>query len=216
MKQYSSERAIISLTSWKGRIDTVGRTLFSLLKTCPGFHVVLVLSEEEFPRKEAELPDTVMAFAEQDLIEVLWVYRNVKTMKKVIFTMAKYPDVPVISADDDCIYTCNYAEDLYRAWEGRKDSIFRYAYRPGHEHMTQGPCTIYPPENVCHYHERMMAEVDFGMSVGDDDAGQRVIRKYGIPVGCVGKPNPFVFHTTEGAMHRNQWKCRFYRGCFPT
>ena len=58
MKQYNGEKAIISLTSWKARINTVGLTLFSLYKRCPGFHIVLVLSEEEFPKKEAELPDS--------------------------------------------------------------------------------------------------------------------------------------------------------------
>ena len=40
---------------------------------------------------------------------------NMKLMKnkKVLFTMKKYPEVPVISADDDLEYICNYAEELY-------------------------------------------------------------------------------------------------------
>lgn len=213
-KCYNQERGIISLTSWKARINTVGLTLFSLYKQCPGFHIVLVLSEEEFPNKEKELPDTVMAFVEQNLIEILWVIPNYKSMKKVIFTMQKYPDIPVISADDDCLYTCNYAENLYTAWQKQPDTIFRYTHRKGHEQMTQGPCTIYPPERICHFHERMMTEIEYGQTIGDDDAAKRVIRKYGIKVGCLGKPNPFVFHTTIGAMHKNQKNCKFYRGCF--
>lgn len=57
MKQYNGEKAIISLTSWKKRINTVSQTIFSLVKQCPGFHIVLVLSEEEFPEKEKELPE---------------------------------------------------------------------------------------------------------------------------------------------------------------
>ena len=51
-KKYNGEKAIISLTSWKARIGTVAKTIFSLVKQCPGFHIVLVLSEEEFPQKE--------------------------------------------------------------------------------------------------------------------------------------------------------------------
>jgi len=116
MKQYNGEKAIISLTSWKARINTVSKTLFSLFKQCPGFHIVLVLSEEEFPKKEKELPENLMLFVENDLIEILWVYKNYKSFKKVLFTMDKYRDVPVISADDDCIYTRNYAEELYKNW----------------------------------------------------------------------------------------------------
>ena len=119
-KTYNGEKAIISLTSWKARINTVSKTLFSLIKQCPGFHIVLVLSEEEFPQKEKELPENLMLFVENDLIELLWVYKNYKSFKKVLFTMDKYRNVPVISADDDCIYTCNYAQVLYDDWIKRK------------------------------------------------------------------------------------------------
>jgi hypothetical protein len=59
-KKYNGEKAIISLTSWKARINTVSKTLCSLIKQCPGFHIVLVLSEEEFPQKEKELPENLM------------------------------------------------------------------------------------------------------------------------------------------------------------
>ena len=108
-KTYNGEKAIISLTSWKARINTVSKTLFSLIQQCPEFHIVLVLSEEEFPQKEAELPENLMMFVENNLIELRWVYKNYKSFKKIFFTMNKYRNVPVISADDDCIYTCNYA-----------------------------------------------------------------------------------------------------------
>jgi hypothetical protein len=122
-KKYANEKAIISLTSWKARINTVSKTLYSLLKQCPGFHIVLVLSEEEFPKMMDELPENLKLFVDNELIEVLWVYKNYKSFKKVLFTMDKYRDVPVISADDDCIYTGNYAELLYKTWLKNKNSI---------------------------------------------------------------------------------------------
>jgi len=138
MKQYKDEKAIISLTSWKARINTVSKTIFSLLKNCPGFHIVLVLSEEEFPEKEKELPENLLSLVENDLIEILWVYKNYRSFKKVLFTMQKYPEVPVISADDDCIYSCNYAQLLYDMWTLNRKSVitscenyvFNYMYLP--------------------------------------------------------------------------------------
>ena len=214
MKAYSSEKAIISLTSWKARIGTVAKTLFSLHKMCPGFHIVLVLSEDEFPKKEAELPENLMLFVDNDLVEILWVKQNYKSMKKVIFTMKRYPNIPIISADDDCLYTCNYAENLYNAWVKHKDTIFRYAARKGHERSPQGPCTIYPPEEICHLYERVMPDLDYGVTVGDDDAIKRAIAKNKMKIGCLGLDNPFVFHTTVGAMHKCQKHIEFYRGCF--
>ena len=123
MKTYNNEKAIISLTSWKKRINTVSKTIFSLLKQCPGFHIVLVLSEEEFPKKEEELPADLMAIVNNDLIEILWVYKNYKSFKKAIFTMDKYRTVPVISADDGQVYTENFAEKLYQLWTKNKRCI---------------------------------------------------------------------------------------------
>ena len=147
MKIYNGEKAIISLTSWKARINTVGKTLYSLLKMCPGFHIVLVLSEEEFPKKENELQEELMLFVDNDLIEILWVYKNYKSFKKVLFTMDKYRDVPVISADDDCIYTCNYAEMLYNEWLVNKPFVISMgeAYKNKTLSVPTGSKSLYPP-----------------------------------------------------------------------
>ena len=123
MKTYNNEKAIISLTSWKKRINTVSKTIFSLLKQCPGFHIVLVLSEEEFPKKEEELPADLMTIVNNDLIEILWVYKNYRSFKKVLFTIDKYRTVPIISADDGQVYTENFAEKLYKKWLKHKDCI---------------------------------------------------------------------------------------------
>ena len=125
-KKYNGEKAIISLTSWKARINTVSKTIFSLIKQCPGFHIVLVLSEEEFPKMMDELPDNLMLFVNNEMVEILWVYKNYKAFKKVLFTMDKYRTVPVISADDDCVYTCNYAQLLYNDWTENKDTIIAH------------------------------------------------------------------------------------------
>lgn len=143
---YNGEKAIISLTSWKARINTVGLTIFNLLKTCPGFHIVLVLSEEEFPGKEAELPKALRLMVDKNLIELLWVYRNYKSFKKILFTMDKYPAVPIISADDDCIYKYNYANELYEKWLPNRQSCVTY-YQCEYQGftITGGYATLYPP-----------------------------------------------------------------------
>lgn len=141
MKVYNNEKAIISLTSWRKRIEDAAKTIFSLYKMCPGFHIVLVLSEDEFPRKEAELPAAIMAFANQDIIEILWVKENYRPFKKVIFTADKYPGVPVISADDDLIYKYNYAEELYQVWRKNPTAIVSERKRRD----PWGFATLHPP-----------------------------------------------------------------------
>lgn len=151
-KEYAGEKACISLTSWKARINTVSKTLYSLLKMCPGFHIVLVLSKDEFPLMEKELPDNLMLFVENKLIELFWIRPNLKSFKKILFTMDKYRDVPVISADDDCIYKRNYADELYNIWFNNKDFCISY-YKTTYDlfNITGGYATCYPPyyfENI--------------------------------------------------------------------
>jgi len=106
-------KAVVALTSWKKRINTVGLTIFNLRCVCgKDFHIVLTLAEEEFPRKERELPEDLMRMNRVGIFEILWVKKNWKSFKKILFTMQKYPSKPIISADDDCIYRFNYAAEL--------------------------------------------------------------------------------------------------------
>jgi len=145
-KKYEGEKAVISLTSWKARINTVYITLDSLIHQCPGFHIVLVLSENEFPKMCKELPERLMNLVNSEKIELLWVYKNYKSFKKVLFTMDKYRDVPIISADDDCIYTCNYAKYLYDKWLDNKTAFVScWGRKTRNTFHLAGFGTLHPP-----------------------------------------------------------------------
>ena len=200
-KEYAGEKACISLTSWKARINTVAKTLYSLIKMCPGFHIVLVLSKDEFPLMEKELPDNLMLFVENDLIEILWVYKNYKTMKKVIFTMQKYNEVPIISADDDCIYNCNYAQELYDKWTENKNSII--IYKKSDWNGPQGPCTLYFPnfsKNI------PISNVNFKKYLTNDDIFfKEIMNKYNIKIIGIKNYYPYTFHTKVGALNPGQY-----------
>lgn len=149
-KKYNGEKAIISLTSWKGRINTVAKTLYSLIKQCPGFHIVLVLSEEEFPSMMDEIPDSLNLFVENEFIEILWVYHNYRSFKKWMFTAQKYDNVPIITADDGCVYIRNYAEELYNVWLSNKDKIISITkWQYGKIVNGGGGCGIlFPPSDM--------------------------------------------------------------------
>lgn len=143
-KIYNNEKAIISLTSWKKRINNVHLTLENILSLCPNYHIVLVLSQEEFPNKELELPQSLINLVNNNKIELLWVYKNYKAFKKILFTMDKYKNIPIISADDDCIYKWNYADDLYNLWINHPE--FNHFF-PRHNKMVTGcgACSLYSP-----------------------------------------------------------------------
>lgn len=211
-KKYNSERAIISLTSWKARINTVGKTIYSLLKNCPGFHIVLVLSEEEFPKKEKELPEDLMLLANANIFEILWVYKNYKSFKKVLFTMDKYRDVPVISADDDCLYTCNYAEDLYTEWQNHKDCFITYKTRPYKRTCYQWGCaSLYPPNYFKKFPLKLLS--DEIIANLEDDVFYAVLREKLDLVKYRFMPYSYdkilVFHSSISPLHDMYKKNRF-------
>jgi hypothetical protein len=145
-KSYKNEKAIIALTSWRLRINTVGNTIFNLLKVCAKFHIVLTLSEKEFPRKELDLPPALVKMAYIGLFEILWVRENWKSFKKILPCMTIYPTTPIISADDDCIYKINYAECLYDRWIRNRDSRIGMSHSSRFNLMLLSGCAcLYPP-----------------------------------------------------------------------
>lgn len=146
-------KGIISLTSWKARIQYVHKTIESFLRNTNGFKVVLVLCEEEFPNKERDLPSTITKLISKRF-EILWVRKNYKAFKKVLFTMEKYPNFPIISADDDMICLQDYPSVMYEKWSKNKDSFitakahtFEKVFLPVKSAIphTFGCCTLYPP-----------------------------------------------------------------------
>lgn len=98
------ERIIISMTSYPARIHLVGRVWFSIIKQIkPEYrcHCVLVLSAEEFPKKFDNLPNDLKLLVRNNLIELLWVPKNTRSHKKLMPTLAKYPNDSILIIDDD-------------------------------------------------------------------------------------------------------------------
>jgi len=210
-KQYNGEKAIISLTSFRARINTVHITLESLLKYCIGYHVVLVLSSDEFLKKNNELPKTLLDLVNNKKIELLWVKQNYKAFKKVIFTSQKYKGVPIISADDDCSYICNYAQELYDKWLSTPNDVIRYnMYNIRDDwQFTQGPSTLYPP--FCY--NLVFKDIINNLSLNkisdlmnDDNLITRIIKNKKIHISHVYRGHKFCFkfHNEISAIHNNK------------
>ena len=119
---------IVSLTSWKDRINelTLPKVLFRLFRqeTNIQYKVVMVLSEEEFPLKEKELPKELVLFNKTiDNFEILWTYKNTKALKKLNPTINKYPNLPIITLDDDTLLEKYVIDDLYNLNKKYPDRI---------------------------------------------------------------------------------------------
>ena len=95
------ERIVVSLTSYPGRIGTVHKVIRSLFaqKVLPDL-VVLYLSIEEFPNREDDLPEELLACLGHDF-EIRWVKGNLGSHKKYFYAFSDFPQSLIITVDDD-------------------------------------------------------------------------------------------------------------------
>ncbi len=101
------------MTTWSKRIGNVPIVIDSILKNSlkPDI-IVLNLSEEEFPRKELELPESITELVRNKTIEIIWTPGNLKAFKKFIPTLKKYPNDAILAIDDDFIYPSDFIESF--------------------------------------------------------------------------------------------------------
>lgn len=106
------EKIIVSLTSYKPRINDVKYTIYSLLnQSFPPDKLILWLDEDSFPQREENLPQDLLNL-EQFGLTIDWC-ENLRSYKKLIFALEKYPDDIIVTADDDLFYRPDWLKILY-------------------------------------------------------------------------------------------------------
>ena len=124
-----SPRLIVSLTSFPKRMHEVVYTVYSLLtQTMKPDIVCLWLSVEEFPHREADLPEQLLCLLQYGLT-IKWCH-NIRSYKKLIPARSAWPEDIIITVDDDILYPSDLIERLYRAHlQSPKDIIARRAHQ---------------------------------------------------------------------------------------
>lgn len=107
-----AEKVIVSLTSYKPRINDVKYTIYSLLnQTFPPDKLILWLDEDSFPQREKNLPRDLLKLRSFGLT-IDWC-ENLRPYKKLIPALEKYPDDIIVTADDDIFYRPDWLKILY-------------------------------------------------------------------------------------------------------
>ncbi len=110
---------VVALTSFPERIYMknmpVQQTVYSLLsQNFRPWKVILYLSEEEFPRRERQLPHSLKSLKKNGL-EIHFCPRNMRSYKKLLPALSEYPDKTIITADDDILYPQDWLSRLILA-----------------------------------------------------------------------------------------------------
>lgn len=135
VKEYSLNRIsrgefiLVSLTSFPARIKTVSYTIETILnQRVKPDDVILWLAEEQFPRKEKELPHRLLRLKEYGL-KICWC-KDIRSYKKLIPTLQMYSDKIIVTADDDVYYPPNWMEQLYQSYKLDKECIHCHRGHP--------------------------------------------------------------------------------------
>lgn len=113
---------IVSLTSFPERISTVHRTIKTILgQSVRPEKVILWLAKEQFPGGEVDLPAQLLALKPLGL-NVEW-YHDIRSYKKLIPALKKYPQYTIVTADDDMLYPRYWLEKLWDTHLEFPDSI---------------------------------------------------------------------------------------------
>ena len=82
-----NEKVIVSMTSWKKRIFNTHKPLEILINiTYKPDKIILNLAVEEFPKKNLELPKSILKLLKFNNFEIFWIYKNNNVFKKLIPT----------------------------------------------------------------------------------------------------------------------------------
>lgn len=101
----------VSLTSFPARIQTVASTIETLLaQTWKANRIVLWLADSQFPKKEEELPEALLALRKRGL-EIRWC-EDLKSYKKLIPALKAFPDDVIVTVDDDLLLESAWLEGL--------------------------------------------------------------------------------------------------------
>lgn len=102
---------VVSLTSYPGRISTVHETIESILnQSFKPKTLVLWLAKEQFPNLERDLPHVLLQLKNKGL-SIEWC-EDIRSFKKLIPTLKKFPNKTIVTADDDIIYHRDWLAQL--------------------------------------------------------------------------------------------------------
>ncbi len=148
-KRKRKQPLIVSMTSFPPRIEYVPVTVKVLLtQTLKPDMIILWLAEEEFPGKEADLPEELKALVQYGLT-IKWCH-NDRSFKKLLPAIKEYPEAVVITVDDDTLYHPDMVRRLYAEYVqgGRKKII--YCHRAAMLRMNDGSIQVTTGGYVVH------------------------------------------------------------------
>lgn len=118
--KYCDPDIIVSLTTYGRRIHSVYLTIESLMEQSMKANRIILWLDTSF--QEKSLPTTLERLKERGL-EIAFC-KDVRSYKKLVPTLCKFPNDVIITVDDDLIYDINLLENLIHAYLDNPNYIY--------------------------------------------------------------------------------------------
>ena len=110
----TNSKVIVSLTSYPARIGFIPSVLKTIYaQTQKPDKIVLWLAEEQFPKREEDLPSELVKEVISGKLDLRWC-DDLGSHKKYYYAMQEFPDDIIILIDDDNYYHPKTIETLYK------------------------------------------------------------------------------------------------------
>lgn len=181
---------VVTFTSYPARIRLAAAAAASLLRqSVKPDAIVLWLDPEQFPGREANLPQEFEALRAGGL-DIRWCRPGLRSYKKLIPALETWPDAVLVTADDDVFYPRDWLQSLLEAHRAHPGEII--ARRIRHIRMDSFgiplPYATWPVNDTC----------------GDNPSFLH------LPTGCGGVLYP------PGALHPNVTRENIFLRVAPT
>lgn len=119
MKKYNNEPLIVSFTTYPARYHVATKFIYQLLnkQTFTNFHLVATIFKEDYEKISEELK----LFIDHNLLEVIIGDLDLGPHLKYFYTMQKYPNLPIMTLDDDKFYPSDTVQNFYNAFMNCKE-----------------------------------------------------------------------------------------------
>ena len=111
---------IVSLTSYKERIDSLPKVFDALLGQTkkPGKIVLTIFKDDK-----KYLTSKVQKYIDSKKVELILADDNLRPHLKYFYVMKKYKNYPIVTVDDDIIYPSDMIESLFKSYEKNKTVV---------------------------------------------------------------------------------------------
>ena len=172
----NAEDVTISFTSWRKRIRYASAVVKRMrAQNHRPNRIILTLSEDEFPQKEKELPNDLIALISDNFC-IKWTKKNTKTFKKLLPLFEIPENEWLLIIDDDVEYPNDFIDNMLQSADGSRPitgSWLKTDYRQyGNSLSANGSMTLIKPKHCLPMLKRMS---DYALNIQDDIASDPIL-----------------------------------------